>query len=250
MRFLIVIATVLMYACTTSTAGDTKEKSYHPANSSGKILLELFTSQGCSSCPPADQLVSSLAQADTNLIVISFHVDYWDRLGWKDMFSNHDYTVRQQQYVQALHVQSSYTPQAVVQGQFEMVGSNQKGILNAVKTAGAQSGDVDFNVKASVNDRSISVAYQLGKAVSSGYQVNAVLVQNQSSTSIASGENSGRQLLGYHVARSMKSMVLAQTGGDIQLILPDDLKPDNASVVVFIQHISSKKIVAVKQIGL
>lgn len=250
MRILFFIAAAFVYACTSSTAGDTKQKAYQSTNSSGKILLELFTSQGCSSCPPADKLVSSLAQADTNLIVVSYHVDYWDRLGWKDLFSNHDYTIRQQQYARLLHVESVYTPQAVVQGQFEMVGSNQKGILNAVKTAAAQSNDLNLESYASLDNGSVTVTYHLDKALADGYQINAVLVQNNTNTPVARGENSGRQLAGYHVARSMKSMPLAKTDDNIQLTLPEDVKPENASVVVFVANVSSGKIVAVSQMSL
>ena len=106
----------------------------HTSNSS-KVLIELFTSQGCSSCPAADKLMGNIIAADTNVIALSFHVDYWDRLGWKDVFSNHDYTLRQQQYVKALHAESLYTPQAVVQGTYEMVGSNRTRVLDAINKA-------------------------------------------------------------------------------------------------------------------
>src|SRR5579875_125017 len=99
--FLIPIFLLGFCACTTSTANKNGAKPNRVQNSSSnqKILIELFTSQGCSSCPAADQLVSSLAQNDSNLIVLSFHVDYWDELGWKDAFSSHAYTLRQEQYV-------------------------------------------------------------------------------------------------------------------------------------------------------
>ncbi len=250
MRFPIIVLAVLAYACTTSTAGDTKEKTLYSTTSSKKVLLELFTSQGCSSCPPADRLASSLAASDTNLVVISFHVDYWDRLGWKDVFGNHDYTIRQQQYVQALRAQSAYTPQAVVQGQFEMVGSNQRGVTNAIKTAREQDDNIDFGVAASLNDRSVTVHYKLNRPISSNCQMVAVLVQNHSSTSVARGENSGKQLDDYHVARSIKSMLPAKNDESFQLSLPDGLKSDNAGVVVFIQDVSTRKILAVKQITL
>src|SRR5437764_14523810 len=83
------------------------------------VVVELFTSQGCSSCPPADQLVSEIAH-DASLrgrvIPLTFHVDYWDRLGWRDPFSSAEWSRRQYAYVHALHVNSAYTPQIVVGG--------------------------------------------------------------------------------------------------------------------------------------
>src|SRR3954464_3336555 len=99
---------VILYACwaCANTSGKNvtanTDTTLHTSTSS-KVLVELFTSQGCSSCPAADKLIGNLITADTNVIALSFHVDYWDGSGWKDKFSNHDYTLRQQQYVHALH---------------------------------------------------------------------------------------------------------------------------------------------------
>lgn len=154
--YTILIAGTLMYACTSSTAENRKVERDETL-SNRKVLLELFTSQGCSSCPSADALVSRMAKADTNLIVISYHVDYWDRLGWKDRFSSHDNTVRQQQYVRALHIQSAYTPQAIVQGQFEMVGSNQANVSSAIKKVRQKNNNLNLSVDAIVNESTITV---------------------------------------------------------------------------------------------
>src|SRR3954451_11290666 len=96
----IVVILFTCWAC-NNTSGKTvtafTDTALHTSNSS-KVLIELFTSQGCSSCPAADKLIGSIISTDTNIIALSFHVDYWDRLGWKDVFSNHNYTLRQQQY--------------------------------------------------------------------------------------------------------------------------------------------------------
>ena len=247
---LIVIAALFAYSCTSSTAGVTKKQAFDYSRQSKKVLLELFTSQGCSSCPPADKLVSSLAQADSNLVVVSFHVDYWDRLGWKDIYSNHDYTARQQQFEQTLHTKYVYTPQAVVQGQYEMTGSNQPGILNAVKVVSEEDNNINIGIEPSMNDRSVSVSYKLDKKLPAACQIYAVLVQNKVMTSVTRGENSGRQLSGYHVARSMKSMPLTKEEDAFQLMLADDLKPSDFSVIVFIQSNSSGKIMGVNEVAL
>ena len=86
-------------------------------------VLELFTSEGCSSCPSADKLLPQLAKLDSNIIPLSFHVDYWNRLGWEDPFSSSEYSERQRSYAKQLNLESVYTPQLVVNGEYELVGS-------------------------------------------------------------------------------------------------------------------------------
>ncbi len=250
LHLLSAILLVGLYACTTSTANNNRAKTNLAQNSSNqKVLIELFTSQGCSSCPSADKLVSNLAQADSNVIVLSFHVDYWDRLGWKDAFSNHAYTLRQEQYVQAFHDESAYTPQAVVQGQFEMVGSNRNSIAAALTKARNENDDVQLTANATLNGETVTVHYAINSA-KPNQQLMAAIVQTHTSTAVQRGENSGVQLEGYNVVRSFETFAFAQKEGNVKLNLPADLKQDNARVVVFVQDGTSKKIEAVNEIEL
>ena len=243
---LFVILFFSFYACTTSTANSAKTKVAYN-NSQQKVLIELFTSQGCSSCPSADKLVSNLAQNDTNLVVLSFHVDYWDRLGWKDAFSNHAYTLRQEQYVQAFHDESAYTPQAVVQGEFEMVGSNRSSISAALTKVRDGNNNVQLAANATLHGTTVTIHYTINEA-KPNQQLLAALVQTHTSTAVQRGENSGVQLDGYNVVRSFETFGFAQKEGNVKLTLPSDLKQDNASVVVFAQDATSKKIEAVTEV--
>ena len=112
-------------------------------------LIELFTSQGCSSCPAADKLLSeTLSQANIqgqNIIALSFHVDYWDRLGWKDPFSNASFTKRQSDYASKLKLETLYTPQAIVNGKYEFVGSNKTAMAAAFQKSLNSSPEIIFS---------------------------------------------------------------------------------------------------------
>jgi hypothetical protein len=110
-------------------------------DSKGFAVLELFTSEGCSSCPPADELLNQLQQQDAQeqLYILAFHVDYWDHQGWKDRFSSYAYSQRQQQYAEWFKLRSIYTPQLVVSGQHELVGSDGGAVSAAVNRALGQT---------------------------------------------------------------------------------------------------------------
>src|SRR5262245_17840110 len=112
------------------------------------VLVELFTSEGCSSCPPADRTLAFLSEnqpvRDVEIIPLAFHVDYWDRLGWKDPFSSALFTQRQEKYAQHFQIDSAYTPQMVVDGESQFVGSQQGKANNEIAEAGARvKGKVD-----------------------------------------------------------------------------------------------------------
>ena len=100
---------------------DLGKKGSGPESFNSFALLELFTSEDCSSCPPADRLLPQLASLDPNIIPLSFHVDYWNNLGWKDPFSSSEFSQRQQNYGRHFNLESIYTPQLVINGEFELL---------------------------------------------------------------------------------------------------------------------------------
>src|SRR5512132_3005274 len=128
-----------------------------PARAETRGVIELFTSQGCSSCPPADKLAGELAR-DPSLIVLSLPVDYWDYLGWKDTLALPGHTNRQRAYSKARGDREVYTPQVVVNGTRHVLGSDQRAIENAVAETRSQAGTLSLPVSLSVADEQISVS--------------------------------------------------------------------------------------------
>ncbi len=250
-RTIFIIAILLdCWACTNTSGKNVTANSgtsFHTSNSS-RVLIELFTSQGCSSCPAADKLIGNIISMDTNVISLSYHVDYWDRLGWKDVFSNHDYTLRQQQYVNALHAESLYTPQAVVQGTYEMVGSNRTRVLDAINKVKSQSSKQTITAALVVKGNMVTLNYQLSQSQPK-QQLIITLVQNKVTTSVGKGENAGAQLTDYNVVRNL-IVQPAHDNGSIEINLPDDLKSDNASIVLFTQDEQTREIGTVRQLYL
>ncbi|ADB38547.1 DUF1223 domain-containing protein [Spirosoma linguale] len=201
-------------------------------------VVELFTSQGCSSCPSADRLLNeTLANAtktNRNIIGLSFHVDYWDRLGWKDPFSNHAFTKRQYQYSEHFGLPGVYTPQEVVNGQSEFVGSNrvqQSSQLDKALQEAATAG-VQLKISApSPNTRTLSYTLdgELANAV-----LNVALVSKMAVTQVSRGENAGHKLVHNNVVRAFQT-VPASSNGTVTLTLPDGFDPANGAVVAYVQ---------------
>jgi len=182
-----------------------------PASARTPVLVELFTSEGCSSCPPADALLASLDRnqpvPNADIIVLGEHVDYWDSLGWKDRFSSAESTLRQRNYQAYFHLGDSYTPQIVVNGSAQFNGTDRAGIENAIEQAvAAQPAPIQFG---GVQVRGKSVAFTLlnGPATHPEYvNIYAALVDPSDTTEVRAGENGGRTLHHAGVVRAF-SMV-------------------------------------------
>ncbi len=173
---------------------------------SSSVLVELFTSEGCSSCPPADKLLTELDESQpvhgAQVIALSEHVDYWNRLGWKDPFSSAQFTERQTDYSTTLHVEDIYTPQMIVDGRIEFVGNQRATALEAIaKAAQSQKARIEAVIKTSTPN-SITLSIQAGDIpeVSRGDRADVILAITESGlmSNVARGENAGRRL---HIRR-------------------------------------------------
>lgn len=208
------------------------------------VLVELFTSEGCSSCPPADALLAKLDSAQpvpaAQIIVLGEHVDYWDNLGWHDRFSSHQLTDRQTGYSSTLHFDSPYTPQMIVDGTDQFVGNDAAHALRAIQHA-AQTTKLQLTLSPPVVDGnriSATVSTITPPAQLHG-DLYAALVDPTDTTEVRHGENGGRQLQHVGVVRVMQrigSLKDLASPHQFTLKAPADATPGTMRVVVFAQR--------------
>lgn len=245
MNYLLIFLSVFGLA-----ASSPRKKPVKPA-AQPVVVLELFTSQGCSSCPPADQALQELtekaARAGQAVYGLSFHVDYWNRLGWQDPFSNKLFTDRQRQYDRALKSQT-YTPQLVINGRQDVIGGQRAKIEQTIQTIQQQPASAFVGVDGSVTReaKQVNVKYELSAA--GPYRVNIALVQKEAHTAVGNGENGGRTLVNTNVVRQFKTVEQPGASGSVALPLPDDLKPDQTAVLVYLQRNDTGQVVGAKML--
>jgi len=219
------------------------------------VLVELFTSDGCSSCPPADELLAHLRQdlaaKNIQVVPLGFHVDYWNSLGWKDRFSSADFSHRQEQYARRLNLDGPYTPQMVVDGEQEFVGSNagqaQRAISNAagrpelatvkLSPVGADQLSIDVKAPATAGDAAVLLA----------------ITEDNLATKVGSGENNGHTLRHAAVVRELRSLGRLRDGGfqaSVPIKLDKDWKREDLRAVVFVQQGDAGKIQGAASVSL
>ena len=211
------------------------------SNSPGFAVVELFTSEGCSSCPPADELVKNIQRDDRTgqIYVLAFHVDYWDHQGWKDKFSEKEFSNRQIQYAGWLNLQTLYTPQAVVNGATEHVGSDKASVLKAISTGLAQEATSKLEMKAWIEDNQIYVEYQAITDDKSSELV-LTLIQKSAQVSVKAGENMGRSLSHVQVVRKMSRLPLNGNSKKVTSIKPPvDFTEKGWEIIGFVQSTSN-----------
>jgi hypothetical protein len=171
------------------------------------VLVELFTSQGCMTCPPADRLLASLpAETGGKVVPLSFHVDFWNSLGWKDPFSSGAWTARQSAYARTIRIAQVYTPQAVVDGRSEMVGSDAKRLQNAIAAAASRpAGKIALELEPSGDRIAVRARVSLPEALH-GKKLDLMLALFETDlvTAVGKGENGGKTLRNDYVVRELR----------------------------------------------
>jgi hypothetical protein len=172
------------------------------AQSHPRAVVELFTSQGCSSCPPADKIIGELAK-DPSVIALSMPIDYWDYLGWKDTLADSRFSARQKAYSGMRGDRDVYTPQAVVNGGTQVIGSDLEGIEGAIKDTGKTAAVMSVPVSMTVSGKQVEVSVAASdKAAESHGEVWICSVAKAVPITVGRGENKGRELTYYNVVRS------------------------------------------------
>ncbi|MGH6892447.1 MAG: DUF1223 domain-containing protein [Dongiaceae bacterium] len=196
------------------------------------MVVELFTSEGCSSCPPADALLGELAQRQY-VLPLSFHVDYWDYIGWKDRFADPLYTRRQYAYAEAQGSSMVYTPQMIVAGAIDVVGSDRKAVEQALKKAYTRNTMYGVHVMREKDGRVVAQFPEAPIGVPA--TIWLVTYQKSAESHVKAGENAGRSLMTYNVVRSLKKVGMWNGAAtEIELELDQAAKansPDGCAII-------------------
>ena len=229
---------------------EVREANEAPART---VVLELFTSQGCSSCPPADRLLTELGgEAFGGIIIpLALHVDYWNYIGWSDPFSSAQWSARQNEYARAMSATQIYTPQMVLDGKTQLVGSSETAvraeIARQLKSHDRARVVIDsFNPHAGDISVSVRVSREAGVA-SRNLALRVVLFENDLTTPVRRGENSGRTLRNDHVVRWMSNPLPVQDGSDpsphsITVPAQAEWNRANLGIAAFVQDSTSLEI--------
>jgi hypothetical protein len=243
-------AAALRPASHASTA-DLRLSNDDRAGARTPVLVELFTSEGCSSCPPADALLEKLDQqqpvAGTEVIALEEHVTYWDQQGWVDPFSGVEWTERQQDYAAARHDHGIYTPQMVVNGQAEFVGSREREAFQAITAAAAQAHAEVTIISVATNKQSegqfkVSVGKLTDPNNPGQADVYMAITETGLHSSVKAGENSGVDVHHSAVVRILKKISSADPAkdptfsGEPSVKLDKNWKRENLRAVVFVQE--------------
>ncbi|MBX2844823.1 MAG: DUF1223 domain-containing protein [Saprospiraceae bacterium] len=198
------------------------------------VVLELFTSQGCHSCPPADELLSKYGVSEQQIFPLSFHVDYWDYLGWKDPYSNAAYSKRQRNYTRWIN-NGVYTPQLIINGNTDAIGSRSKEVERKIQQALLKPAiaQIDFDVNKQ-ESAELRIDYTLTIQKDIDWVLHFALTESNLSTPVKRGENGGKVLKNDHVVRGFVSKT-EQLSDVFKMAYPEDMNLAHASMVAYVQ---------------
>jgi hypothetical protein len=224
-------------ACRPSAGGAVGEARADPRSSrpaaNGVAVVELFTSEGCSSCPPADEALAEVTAGNPAVYALSFHVDYWDDLGWPDRFAAPEYTARQQAYSRSLGSGSLFTPQMVVNGFDSFVGSDRSRLARGLASALSRAAPVPLSIHVrTAEPGTVVVDYAAPGAPADTLIVVAVL-EHSAATDVRAGENAGRRLHHRNVVRGYFAGP-AERSGSVQVQAATAV--GDGEVIAYLQH--------------
>jgi hypothetical protein len=210
------------------------------------VLIELFTSEGCSSCPPADRLLEKLDKEQpvpgAELVVLSEHDDYWNQLGWSDPFSSALYTERQREYASALHGEV-YTPEMVVDGARGFVGSDEADARRSVKDA-VKSAKASIRVEARREDNKAKILIRMDQAADGTLYL--ALAHESTKSQVLRGENGGRALSHVAVVYWLQKMKLERNGSAFEREVTATVQP-GTRIVAFVEKGGVGRVTAIGQ---
>lgn len=239
-----------------SFSGRSQPTSPATASDAHPVVVELFTSEGCSSCPPADALLLKLENTQpvrgANVIAIEEHVDYWNHQGWTDPYSSSDWTQRQVEYVTRLKDKEPYTPQIIVDGQTQVAGAESH-VEEVIQNAASQpQTPVTLSAADSPANGELQFQVRVGKLIGDSDKDTAeiwlAVTESGLASSVNAGENAGKNLQHASVLRSLRKIGVARPATDVafeglpRLKFKSDWKRQNLQVVVFVQEKKSMRI--------
>ena len=250
LRTILLVASMSIAPVSLSPSLSANQPAPPPDQPPVPILIELFTSEGCSSCPPVDEFVRHIDEtqpvAGAQLIVLSEHVDYWDHDGWKDKYSSAQFTERQNGYVHAMNLQTAYTPQMVVDGYIELKGSSadiEQTFAKELKVA---------KIPVRITSAKIDAPSQLRVKIEAdapekhGGAVWVAVALDHAASQVSAGENSGKQLQHVAVVEELRKVGKLDKGKpfsqDIAVKLKPDTDPKNLRIIAFIQESNEGKV--------
>jgi len=236
-------ASIVVYGQTIPVVAATEHRA---------VLVELFTSEGCSSCPPADALLRQIDGKVTDsgqlIVGVSEHVTYWNNLGWSDPFSAAAYTERQNSYGARFQLDSVYTPQIVVNGERQVLGSDRNAVLRAIREADRPGQTTVHIVSAAVSGNALAITYSIsGGTPKHNTDLFAVIAEDVTSSDVLRGENSGRHLSHVSVARDIKRIGSVKDATNVAVSLPliGDAHSQTRHLILFAQETHSGPVLSV-----
>jgi len=214
------------------------------ASSSPFVVIELFTSQGCESCPPAEAFLRELNQRK-NIITLEYHIDYWDYIGWRDPFADPSYTQRQKDYANKMGGRYIYTPQMVFNGKTHEVGSKKSAVLTMISTIEKAANKLTPDISLTSSAGGLNYNIEAQSNIKDIYNVILVGFDGEHITKVTHGENSGESLINSNVVRSMTTIGTWQ-GQALNATTP--ILKGNGGCVIMLQHQETHEILSAASI--